>query len=116
MIELYSSIWEEHNLNLHGRTVEESKQKACETIISRVQTIYLNPPHLVSRFPAVTSIPLNQRLKCTTQQLKDWFTRLEHQKKISGFIFTNRTLGQLTIQQTFNNARKKSGGKDKYPP
>ena len=116
MIELYFSIWEEHNLDLHGRTVEESKQKAREAIISRVQTIYVNPPILVSRFPAVTSIPLNQRLKCTTQQLKDWLTRLEHQKKISGFIFANRSPGQLTIQQAFNNARKKSGAKDKYPP
>ncbi len=115
-IELYSCIWEDRNLAVHGRTVEESRRNAREAVLHKVRAIYTNPPQLASKFPKITSIPMDQRLKCTTQQLKDWLIRVDHQMKISEFIFAHRSPGQLTIQQAFNNAKKNSCGKDKYPP
>jgi hypothetical protein len=117
-LELLSNIWEDRNNTIHGTTMEESKQKAREAILSKVKDMYHKPPRLAPRYPTITVIPLEQCIKCSTQHLKDWLIRIEHQIKVSDLIFANRPPGQMMIPQAFKNAVKVRGGtgKDKYPP
>jgi hypothetical protein len=110
------AIWQDRNQTIHGKTVAESQMKAREAVIKRVNDIYKNPPRLATRYQAITQIPLEQRLHRSTQQLKDWLLRIEHQKRMTSFLNVTRPPGQLTIQQAFRNATNRSRDKVKYPP
>ena len=116
IMDLLVNIWTNRNQVIHGKNAEENRMKAREATIQKVKNMYQNPPKLAPRFSPITIIPLEQRIKRSTQQLKDWMTRVEHQKKVTAFLDATRPPGQLTIHQAFKNATARHDGKAKYPP
>jgi hypothetical protein len=99
-----------------GKTKEEAKQKARDAIIKRVTQLYQQPPRLASRFPSICQIPLEQRIKRTTQQLQDWIHRIHHQIQVSELIHSKLPPGQLTLHQAYRNYGKNPLNRNKYPP
>ncbi len=116
ILDLLTNIWTNRNQTIHGKTIQESKTKARELTIQKIKVLYQHPPKLASRFPPINAVPLEIRIRRTNQQLKDWLTWIEHQKKVTSFLNAARPPGQLTIHQAFKNALDRHSDKAKYPP
>jgi hypothetical protein len=78
---MHKKVWDDHNAFIHGRTIAENRTRAHQAVISQVKQIYNNPPNLAPHYPDINEVPMNQRLRQTTAALRDWITRVKHQKK-----------------------------------
>jgi hypothetical protein len=107
-MDLLVDIWTNRNQVIHGKNAEENRMKAREATIQKVKNMYQNPPKLAPRFSPITIIPLEQRIKRSTQQLKDWMTRVEHQKKVTAFL--DATIGLLASSQFFRRSKMQLRG------
>jgi hypothetical protein len=106
MIDLHRNIWTDRNTFVKGKDKKEAMEKARHSIIQRVQSLYQKPPKLAQRYPSVTSISLEDRLRKPTKYLSGWLHRIDHQIRMTDHINKTRPPGQLTIQQAFAKARR----------
>jgi len=116
VLSLHQKIWQHRNQDIHGNTIAEARALARQNICQWVHDLYKHPPRLAKRYPPITNIPIEQRLRKTTQQLTDWLTRVDHQQKVTKWMETTRPPGQLSIQEAFRNMRRHGNEKQKYPP
>jgi len=63
-------IWQHRNRFLHGENWIEAKQLKRNHILDQVRQIYHHPPYLHSRFPPISTISLEIRLKRSTTNLE----------------------------------------------
>jgi hypothetical protein len=116
MLQLHKEIWEGRNTVAHGRTIEEARKKARESIINKVKDIYRRPPTLVARYPSIFEVPLENRLKRTTEQLNEWLHRIEHQRRVSEVIHSTLPPGQMTLQGAYARKGYSTQRKREFPP
>jgi hypothetical protein len=76
ILRLHKEIWDGCNTFVHGKTIDEARHKAREAVLDRVKEIYKKTPSLASRYPSILEVSLQNRLKRTTDQLKDWLKRI----------------------------------------
>jgi hypothetical protein len=114
--ELLLNLWTNRNQTIFGKDAEECRMKAREMTIQKIKLLYQHPPKLANRFPQITAILIKMRIRRTTQQMRDWLTRIEHQQKVTAFLNATQPPGQLSIQQAFRNAIDRRCDKAKYPP
>jgi hypothetical protein len=115
MLLIHKKIWEDRNQFVHGKTLNETRQKARQAILKKVREIYQTQPVLAKRYPRINQIPLEDRLKKSTNQLKDWIYRVEHQIQMSQMILSARSPGQLTLREAYQAAGLVAEV-NKYPP
>jgi hypothetical protein len=58
IVELLLAIWQDRNQAIQQKSIAESRFKAREAIVKKVNDIYKNPPKLATRYPAITQIPI----------------------------------------------------------
>lgn len=63
MLHFHKEIWDGCNTFVHGKTIDEARQKAREAVLNRVNEIYKQPPTLASRYPSIFELPLENCLK-----------------------------------------------------
>jgi hypothetical protein len=61
-------------------------------------------------------VPIDQRLRQTTNTLRDWIARVKHQENILSVINTQKPPGQLMIQQALHRAKLCRQMAHDYPP
>jgi len=81
IFQLTTLIWTDRNKTLHGYNRMEAQQLFWSCILEQVRHIYKYPPILDSRFQAISKVPLDQWLLCSTTNLQRWLSRLSHQQK-----------------------------------
>lgn len=116
IMQLHRKIWDGRNLHVHGKTIEETRLKAREAIINKVKTLYKHPPKLASRYQSILHIPLEQRLRRSTIQLKEWIHRIAHQQHVSEILFTTLPPGQLTLRDAYKRIGYSTHRNTDYPP
>jgi hypothetical protein len=116
LINQHKKIWEDRNQIIHGITVKEQRQKAREKVQQLVQNIYKKPPKLARWYQEVTSIPIETRLKQSTQNLQNWIELLKHQEKVTNLMATRRPPNQISLQQAVANMHKALNGKQYFLP
>jgi hypothetical protein len=115
-LELHMQIWNDRNKAVHGKMVVEAQLKACEAVLRQVKDIYANPPRIAHRFQQIHQVPLDIRLRRSTQQLQDWWHRIQHHEKVTIYLNSRRPPGQLTLHQAFWNHIRYKDTISKYPP
>jgi hypothetical protein len=93
---------------VHGKTISGQGQKAREAILAKVRLIYRENPKLAPRYAAIYEVPLERRLKKSTNALITWIDRVQHQRKVSQILFATLPPGQLTITETFRHHAAKT--------
>jgi hypothetical protein len=116
MLQLHKEIWEGRNTVVHGRTIEEARKKARESVTNKVKDIYRRPPTLAARYPSIFEVPLENRLKRTTEQLNEWLHRIEHQRRVSEVIHSTLPPGQMTLQVAYARKGYSTQRKREFPP
>jgi hypothetical protein len=116
MLHLHKEIWDGHNTFVHGKTIDESRQKAREAVLNRVNEIYKQPPSLASCYPSIFELPLENRLKRTTDQLNDCLKRIKHQKRESDILHSTLPAEQLTLQNAYDSKGYSTQRKKDFPP
>jgi hypothetical protein len=111
-LSLITTIWKKRNEMVHGKTILEQRQKAREAVLEKVRIIYRENPKLAPRYAAIYEVPLERRLKRSTNTLTTWIDRIHHQRKVSQILFSTLPPGQLTIAEAF----RRHVAKTKYPP
>lgn len=106
---LKREIWEARNKTVHGVTLKQQRQYEHEQISKEVLNLYNNPPELHPRYPAITDIPLDIRLKRNTRQLSEWVHRITHQIEMTK-RFQQEQQGQLTLQEAYRRATSRQVG------
>lgn len=107
-----SRTWIICNEEIHGKTILEQRQRARVAIQEKVRSIYRENPKLAPRYAAIYEIPLERRLRRSTNALITWIDRIQHPKKVSHILFTTLPPGQLTISEAYRRHAERS----KYPP
>jgi hypothetical protein len=115
-INLHRKIWEERNHFIHGETIAEQRLKARERITLQVAAVYKNPPKLARRYQAITEIPIETRMKQSTQNLQNWIALIKHQQKVTTLMAAKRPPNQMSMQQAVANMHKALNGKQYFPP
>ncbi len=115
-IELHKNIWEECNIFVNGKNIQETHQKLRQRTLEQVRTIYLNNPTLASCFTVIKAISLEQWLRRTTKNLHEWITRIEHQKAMNTYMEPTMSASQMMIHEAFWRAKDRQGFINKYPP
>jgi hypothetical protein len=115
LINLHKQIWDDRNTVVHGKTLQEQHQKLRHHITDKVRAIYSKNYKLAPRFPAINAIPLEIRLRRTTQNLQEWISRVEHMKSFTDYL-TARRSDQITILEAFSRVKLSKESKSKYPP
>ncbi len=116
ILDMHHEIWKSRSESVHGKTKKEARERARAAIERQVKVIYQTPPKLALRFPKITEVPLEIRLRKTTNQLQDWIQRIKHQQKVTNIINSARPPGQLTLRQAFANATRQRSHAHDYPP
>jgi hypothetical protein len=116
IMQLHKKIWDGRNLHVHGKTIEETRLKAREAIINKVKMLYKHPPKLASRYQSILHMPLEQRLRCSTTQLKEWIHRIAHQQQVSEILFATLPPGQLTLRDAYKRTGYSTHRNTDYPP
>lgn len=101
ILDAHRGIWEDRNKHVHGKTIDESRERARQAIIQRVRKIYDNPPHLATCYRQINEIPYEIHINQAPSKLKDWLSRIEHQIQMTKLLENTPMPGQLTIQQAF---------------
>jgi hypothetical protein len=110
----HKKIWNDRNTHIHGSSIKEQHQKLRQRTLDKVKKIYKENVKLAPRYQAINAIPLENRLRHTTQRLQQWIAWIEHQKMMTAYI-GNDSL-QLTLKEAFQRARKQQETSSKYPP
>jgi hypothetical protein len=115
-LDLYKQIWEDRNTFIHGTTSAEAAKKLRHKVEKQVMHLYQHPPKLATRYPQITEISLETRLRRSTKDLQDWMARIRHQQKVSDFINSTLPPGQLTLQQAYARSNQLKCSRHHYPP
>jgi hypothetical protein len=115
-LDLHRAIWEDRNIYIHGKTIEESRERARIAINKHLKEVYENPPRLSTQYKQVTDMPLEIHLHQSPTKLKDWLVRLDHQIRMTSLLDTTLMPGQLTIQQAIQNMERHRTCTNKYLP
>ncbi len=59
-------------------------------VTQQVANIYKNPPSLAKRYQAVMEMPLESRLRQSTQNLQNWIALIRHQQKVTILMAAKR--------------------------
>jgi hypothetical protein len=115
LIHLHKQIWSDRNVHVHGKSIKETHQKLRQRVIEQVKTLYEENFKFSSRYQAITAIPLDKRLRHTTQRLLEWIAKIGHQKSMTEYLNGNRAM-QPTIREAFQRAQQRQDPASKYPP
>jgi hypothetical protein len=116
ILTLHKNIWDDRNTFVHGKTIDEAREKARAAISHQIREIYANPPKLAPRYQIITQLPLETRLRQSTRTLRDWLARNDHQKRVSHLLLSQKLPGQLTIKEAFQAAQIRLRNRNKFPP
>jgi hypothetical protein len=101
---------------VHGKMVQEAKEKLRAMVEDKVIQIYNKPPKLAPRYQRITDIPLQHQLNRSTTELQDWVSRIQHQVKVTEFLNVIRPPGQLTLKQAYARNTLLLKQRHKFPP
>jgi len=113
---LLTGIWEDHNEFLHGSKKMEAAKKLRERILQRTMELYMNPPILHHRYPKITKVTLEERLKRSTIHLQRWLSRVDHQLEVTRHLEAERCATQPTLATFFTVRVQGTHEKQKFPP
>ena len=116
ILNMHYEIWKDRNTYVHGKTIQEAKEKARCAIVKMIKELYKKPPTLAKRYCPIYAVPLTERLKRPTGYLQDWIHRIAHQVRMTELINCSRPPGQLTIKEAFANAVRRRRSSHAYPP
>jgi len=116
IIHLTTTIWNDQNKTLHGSSRMEAQQLLRSRILKQVHHIYQHPPILHSQFQAITKVPLDKRLLCSTTNLQRWLSRLSHQRKVSSLLKKRYKNNQLSLKQAYRRSNLVIPDDRKFPP
>ena len=109
-------IWEDRNIFIHGTNTAEAVKKLRTRVEQQVTKLYQNPLKLAARYPQITEVSLETRLRRSTKDLQDWLARIYHQQKVTNFINSALPPGQLTLQQAYARCNTLKRSRHQYPP
>ncbi len=89
-IDLHRNIWTDHNNFVKGKDKKKAMEKARQSIIQRVRSLYQKPPCLAQWYPTVTSVSLEDCLRKPTKYLSDWLHWISHQIRMTDYINKTR--------------------------
>jgi hypothetical protein len=112
--QLTQSTWEERNEIINGSIKQEATEKERQRLFATVWSLYTNPPSLAKHFPIIQSVPYQDRIKATSNQLKWWIARVEHQKRVSYALAPHPSDGQLTLTQTYGTRHRKHSSNSSF--
>jgi hypothetical protein len=104
LVTLHKKIWTDRNIHVHGLSIKEQHQKLRQQTLDKVRNIYQENIKLAPRYQAINTIPLDNRLRHTTQRLQQWIAQIEHQKIMTAYIGNNTI--QLTLKEAFMRTLK----------
>jgi hypothetical protein len=115
-IDLLRKLWEDRNVYVHGKTIQEANEKLRARVHATVVQLYTKPPKLAPRYQKISTVSLEQRLQKPTKELQDWLARIAHQRCITELLNASIAPGQLTLQQACARQTVKQQQRHKYPP
>jgi hypothetical protein len=83
IMQIGPQTWAWRNIQVHGKTIKDKFLNERELTLQQVKNIYLDPPSLLRRFPAVHEVPLEVRTNQTTRKLLAWICNLDQQINIT---------------------------------
>jgi hypothetical protein len=100
LLNLHIKILSDRNTHIHGTSLKGNYQKLRQHTLEQVKNIYNKNAKLAPRYQAINTIPLETRLRHTTQRLQQLIARIEHQKTMTEYLMVNEAT-QPTIQEAF---------------
>ncbi len=67
LINMHKTIWNARNTHINGNTIRETQQRLRQRVIDKVKAIYNENPKLAKRYPMITNINLDDRIRRSTQ-------------------------------------------------
>lgn len=96
--EMVPTMWRCRNEAVHGKTLAEWAQKEWERVLNHVRKLYGVPPVLLSRYAAVQSVPLEERLQRPTFVLQLWLRQVAKQVQVSALAKQHSDEKQQSIE------------------
>mmetsp|Transcript_23736 Transcript_23736/g.34016 ORF Transcript_23736/g.34016 Transcript_23736/m.34016 type:complete len:562 (+) Transcript_23736:2630-4315(+) len=81
--ELVPSLWRKRNELVHGATVAEESARRRQRVEALVTEVYARNPQLLSRFPRVRQVPLEERLRTPVEVLHVWLQQVARQEEVT---------------------------------
>ena len=100
ILQIGLQVWKWRNDFTHGATLKENKLKTRDATLNRVKKLYLNPPSLLKRFPAVKETLLLTQLQQDTRHLQAWLQIIDQQILITN---SERQQSPLHFQSSSRN-------------
>jgi hypothetical protein len=94
----------------------EAAQKLREKVLQRTRELYRKPPKLHHRYPKITKLTLEDRMKRSTIHLQRWLSRVDHQVEVTRHLEAERRATQPTLTAYFTTRVWGAHLKRKVPP
>mmetsp|Transcript_5782 Transcript_5782/g.8511 ORF Transcript_5782/g.8511 Transcript_5782/m.8511 type:complete len:609 (+) Transcript_5782:1683-3509(+) len=115
LCEYNSALWNFRNDEVHGRTLQEERDRIRATVEAKVRNLYDRYPVLLARYPSVYSVPLEVRLQKPTLTLQMWLKQVLRQEHLTDIARQKAMMQKGSIERFLRPREAIQGGRAAGP-